>query len=136
MVGLGPATLARRGVTMDIEQLLGDAEASGDPTRRLIVRFLRERLTAPAAGAEVVSDAEPRLRAALRSARRRNARLAAACGACPCWGERPACPRCAGQGLPGALAPDPQAFLEYIAPVLRAIGLIQATKEGNHDDPK
>lgn len=119
---------------MDLEQILNAAEASGDPAKAMIARYLRERVATRPPDAENVPVDERRLRDALRRAKRRNTRLAAACGACPCWGERPDCPDCAGRGVPGSHAPDEQAFLTYIAPVLRAIGLIQTTKEGSHDD--
>jgi hypothetical protein len=50
----------------------------------------------------------------------RNALLAAALGACDCWGEQPDCPLCQGLGAPGWSRPDRVLFAQYIAPALRA----------------
>jgi hypothetical protein len=51
---------------------------------------------------------------------RRNERLALALGACRCWGRSPACRRCGGQGRPGSLDVDPDAFAEVVLPLLQA----------------
>lgn len=48
--------------------------------------------------------------------------LAAAVGACPyCWGEDAMCSCCCGQGGPGYLLPDRDAFNGYIMPAVRSI---------------
>jgi hypothetical protein len=47
--------------------------------------------------------------------------LAAALGACDCWGEDPACPVCSGAGLAGWRPPDPAAFDVFVAPALEAM---------------
>jgi hypothetical protein len=54
---------------------------------------------------------------AYESARERNAELAAACGACVCFGQ-PDCPDCRGEGKPGWQVPDASLFRQYVAPVL------------------
>jgi hypothetical protein len=48
----------------------------------------------------------------------RNAELAAALGACRCWGERPACPTCGGYGEPGWVRPDRALFAYYALPAV------------------
>jgi hypothetical protein len=54
---------------------------------------------------------------AYESALERNAELAAACGACVCFGQ-PHCPDCGGEGKPGWQVPDASLFRQYVAPVL------------------
>ena len=45
--------------------------------------------------------------------------LADALGACDlCWGEDDQCRRCRGKGSPGARKPSPEAFAEYVMPVI------------------
>jgi hypothetical protein len=61
-----------------------------------------------------------RLERACRLLSRRNERLARALGACRCWGLRADCPRCQGEGRPGALEVDAEAFAEVVLPLLRA----------------
>jgi hypothetical protein len=81
---------------------------------------LAQRLTAPVPGGEpnVVRGFESAAHDVLVD---RNLLLAAALGACGCWGEQPACPDCGGQGAAGWMSPDPDLYTEYVAPaVLRA----------------
>lgn len=48
--------------------------------------------------------------------------LAAALGACECWGEEPSCDDCRGSGSPGWLPPDPELFDELVRPADPASG--------------
>jgi hypothetical protein len=48
----------------------------------------------------------------------RNSMVAAALGACVCWGDRPNCPLCNGVGSPGWLPPDENLFGIYVRPVV------------------
>lgn len=57
--------------------------------------------------------------------------LAEALGACYCWGEDPKCRGCRGRGHPGALAPEPDKFDEYVLPMLMTIGLV-STEDADH----
>jgi hypothetical protein len=79
---------------------------------------LAERLgTAPPGdGPTVVPSYEAAAHAALVD---RNLLLAAALGACDCWGEIVGCPRCSGQGVAGWMPPDPELYGEYVAPAVR-----------------
>lgn len=45
--------------------------------------------------------------------------LAAALGACECWGDDPACAVCGGAGSPAWLEPDEELFREYVLPAVR-----------------
>ncbi len=45
--------------------------------------------------------------------------LAAALGACVCWGEDAGCPECGGKGSAGWVPPDPELFAEYVVPAVR-----------------
>jgi hypothetical protein len=49
----------------------------------------------------------------------RNTMLAAALGACECWGEDPGCPVCAGDGGAGWALPDPALYAAYVRPARR-----------------
>jgi hypothetical protein len=57
----------------------------------------------------------------------RDAALAAALGACDCWGEDADCPICRGLGAPGWELPDRRLFATYVRPALRAL-----TRDGAH----
>lgn len=50
-----------------------------------------------------------------------NVELAAAVGACTCWGKEIGCDLCHGCGAPGWEQPDQDLFLKLIAPALRRI---------------
>ena len=71
----------------------------------------------------------------------RNSTLAAALGACDCWGGRPDCPICAGIGAPGWALPDEQLFAAYVLPAVRALapaGAPHSTQadNGNGNEPR
>jgi hypothetical protein len=51
----------------------------------------------------------------------RNSVLAAALGACDCWGQDVTCPFCDGVGGPGWAPPDQRLFASYIRPALAAV---------------
>ena len=51
----------------------------------------------------------------------RNSRLAAALGACDCWGQDVTCPFCDGIGGPGWTLPDERLFGTYVRPALSAV---------------
>jgi hypothetical protein len=50
----------------------------------------------------------------------RNGVLAAALGACDCWGQHVDCSVCGGIGGPGWIRPDERLFASYVRPALRA----------------
>src|SRR5207244_4123121 len=53
-------------------------------------------------------------------ARRLNAQLADALGACRCWGRRRDCPECGGEGRAGFHPIDRGAFAAFVAPAVVA----------------
>jgi len=71
--------------------------------------------------------------------------LAAALGACQCWGHNAACPSCNGAGVAGWTVPDQQLFVHYVGPAVAAarsagVGLttdispsIQSGETNSHD---
>jgi hypothetical protein len=79
---------------------------------------LAQRLgTDPAVGAPtVVPSFEADAHKALVD---RNMLLAAALGACECWGEEDGCPVCTGLGRAGWMPPDPELYSQYVTPAVR-----------------
>jgi hypothetical protein len=61
-----------------------------------------------------------------------NALLAAALGACECWGLREACHMCQGRGSAGWAQPDTELFEEFVRP---AISRLSATPARGHHGP-
>jgi hypothetical protein len=45
--------------------------------------------------------------------------LAAALGACECWGHDPDCADCAGAGFAGWVDPDARLYQEYVTPAIK-----------------
>jgi len=58
-----------------------------------------------------------------------NMLLAAALGACECWGLRADCRMCRGQGSAGWTHPDPELFDDFVGP---AIAKMSRTSAGGH----
>ena len=53
--------------------------------------------------------------------RERNSALAAALGACDCWGLNLDCEICCGEGKSGWAVPDKELFSLFVAPVLNTV---------------
>ena len=107
----------------DIESLL--ARALPDPTGfgRKLVDQLMDRML----GGSAVEGVDADRHQALVD---RNLLVAAALGACECWGNDLECPLCCGVGTPGWRPPDPQLYEDYVTPaVARRPGT-----EGTNDD--
>ena len=51
----------------------------------------------------------------------RNGALAAALGACDCWGEQADCAVCQGAGMPGWALPERRLFLKFVSPALKTV---------------
>jgi hypothetical protein len=116
---------------------MGDPSLSGMTQDELLARIYSDRpdlrvlLSAlrptPATASQREQDAGradarlDRMKAAYGRLYDRASELADALGACVrCWGEDPACPRCAGVGSPGTFVPDQTAFRRYVLPALAA----------------
>jgi hypothetical protein len=133
------------GGQLNPHELLLSQFGDGDPTTALLTRLLasREETTAdehngddadelpepptpPPAVARERRRAFERLRrtvatlyAELEALRARNDELAAAVGACYCWGDDIDCPDCGGTGKPGSAPPEQALFEQYIRPACR-----------------
>jgi hypothetical protein len=95
-----------------------------------VIGELAERLATPAGGAAslIVDGSLSADQVALAD---RDVLLAAALGACECWGEEPACPSCSGDGGVGWVPPDPALYDEYVKPaVLRASSVAEQETTG------
>jgi hypothetical protein len=56
--------------------------------------------------------------------------LAAALGACECWGLRPGCPQCQGHGSAGWIEPDAELFEEFVKPAIERMPGVPAAGNG------
>lgn len=108
-----------RSELQDVEALL--ARILPDPSAYLdrLLSELVERLgvaphPAPGVGGTDEADADRRLVD-------HNLLLAAALGACDCWGADPACPVCEGDGAAGWTEPDRDLFTELVAPAVARV---------------
>jgi hypothetical protein len=60
----------------------------------------------------------------------RNSILAAALGACDCWGQDLDCPACGGMGGPGWVLPDERFFASYVHPAVTAAKTFEGSPAG------
>lgn len=74
-----------------------------------------------ALGGSPVFDIATQLATHYATLSHRDSAIAAALGACRCWGEQPDCEHCGGEGAPGWMLPDPDAFREYVQPAIDAV---------------
>lgn len=77
-----------------------------------------------------------RQRKAFEHLREMNRQLAAACGACVCWGRFASCPRCGGLGAAGTADVDPAMFRKHIEPALLRMGLLRSDDRAQQREPK
>lgn len=120
----------------DLERLL--AQVLPDPAgfgRRVVEQLMGRLSTDPPNGPPIT---EPGPHEAMQD---RVVLLAAALGACDCWGHDAGCPSCSGRGSPGWVAPDPQLYQEFVAPAAAAMTVAaastqrpEAPAEGNFRD--
>jgi hypothetical protein len=61
-----------------------------------------------------------------------NLLLAAALGACDCWGLRADCVQCQGHGSAGWTEPDPDLFEEFVQPAVAKLSRISADGHRQH----
>jgi len=61
----------------------------------------------------------------------RDTLLAAAVGACDCWGEDLNCPICSGEGAPGWAQPNAHLYAEYVAPAVLRYGARAPEPDGH-----
>lgn len=134
LLALDALSVADRVLGQVLDQLGRQAQTNGLgrlPPEELVARALVNWMTPLLATPEPIAAAAGALRpVALRTidepataghAADRNAEMAAALGACECWGEVDTCAVCAGDGAPGWLAPDRQLFVYYAQPAMRRL---------------
>ena len=104
-----PAGFADRVIGQLMDRLASDGSASPLPVLRPVPASTPETgqptSGQPAQPGELLAD--------------RNADLAAALGACLCWGEDPACRTCQGDGIPAWTDPDDELYRDYVLPAMR-----------------
>jgi hypothetical protein len=61
---------------------------------------------------------------------KKNHVLAAALGACDCWGEIANCPSCHEWGKPGWRLPNKRLFAYFVRPAIKAVNWLRASKIG------
>jgi len=61
--------------------------------------------------------------------------LAAALGACECWGLEADCDLCQGQGSAGWTQPDPELFEEFVRPATERLTATPPRRRKRHDRP-
>jgi hypothetical protein len=114
-----------------------------DPRTSMILNALQQAMQGNTADNELVT-LRARVESLTRAAetmRERLTCLAAALGACPrCLGDNANCRTCDGDGIPGALRPDKQAFERYVLPAVRrqrtAANKIQQPVHANAQEPE
>jgi hypothetical protein len=126
-----PIALVERVCRQILEQLTHEqaSASNGDaPAEELITAALATRLAEMIVGDGSVGEenigAQTYLGEALFSHEEvveRVSELAAALGACECWGEYVDCPTCAGAGGPGWTYPDKRLFARYVHPAVSTL---------------
>ena len=122
-IGLDPLALVGRVIGQVVEQLGPVDEAadtSGLAPDELIATAVGNRLAQMLGGGAHENADEAGWLAHYEELRRRDSELAAALGACDCWGADSACPACRGAGTAGWVTPDEQLFATYVQPALVA----------------
>src|SRR6476660_2213355 len=97
-----------------LERVLPDPRGFAERVFEQIVARLTMQV--PDASAAIVDSYDA---AAYQALVDRNMILAAAVGACDCWGYESGCPLCAGAGSAGWTLPDAGLFGEFIAPAVQ-----------------
>jgi hypothetical protein len=127
---IDPLALVERILQQALDQLTrqdGLAAGEGQPPQELVATALGNRL------AQLISSGNPSTDAlpskwqhadeviAYENLVDRNSVLAAAVGACDCWGEQIDCRLCGGYGVPGWVLPDKELFARYVYPAVSAV---------------
>lgn len=125
-VASDPLALVERAIERVVSRLIpADALAeSGDmPADELLATALGDRLAQMIADEDeqLEPEAAPESLTHFQQLLDRNTTVAAALGACDCWGRHPDCPFCAGAGKPGWALPDERLFAAYVQPAVDAL---------------
>jgi hypothetical protein len=125
-----PLALCAQVLQQFLSQLAEEYTPRGDdvPVEETIAVALGNRLArmvvgqyGPTAARWLATEDEPASRSAYDELLETNTALAAALGACDCWGEHDDCPTCRGHGAPGWIRPDRELFVSYVHPALSAL---------------
>ena len=111
-------------VTALLERVLPDPAGFAE---RLVEQFITRWAGGDPAATHVVVEGKVQTRddAFGTSAADTTLVLAAALGACDCWGMRSDCPVCAGEGTSGWTEPDVELFQEFVGPALARLSADQ-----------
>ena len=125
-----------------IQQVLDQAApGEGARTPGADVLATPHDITAPTEGDDglappVIGLDQGRLLQTYEGLAHQNSTLAAALGACDCWGEIAECPICNGVGVSGWVVPDARLFAAYVNPAMRAVRHVNRSKKRRHANPK
>jgi hypothetical protein len=132
LVVADPAGLVDRVVARAAGQLAPDgvvADGGDEPSADVIASALGDRLARMIAGDDDRAQArDSGWLAHYQELLDRNSALAAALGACDCWGQDRGCPVCGGAGTPGWALPDERLFAAYVQPAVSAGAPPRATR--------
>ena len=121
-----PLSLLENVLQHALQQLGLDTAGSGDRNPsfdELLAIGLGGRLARMIAGSQSATlSSEPTSDVArYQEPLNRNSEVAAALGACDCWGQNIFCSICDGHGRPGWATPDGELFDVYVGPALIAV---------------
>ena len=80
--------------------------------------------------ADTERDLDPDFVANYEELAERNSALAAALGACDCWGEQDFCDVCHGNGRPGWMLPDRRLFSYFVRPAINVLSRLRVPIHG------
>lgn len=126
-----PLALVERVIEQALSQLVPAemlVEADEGSADDVLAAALGNRLARMIAGDDEPAEAQARERedppewvAHYHELLDRSSTIAAALGACDCWGSRRDCAICAGAGAPGWALPDERLFASYVLPAVSAL---------------
>lgn len=97
-----------------LDRVLPDPKGFADRVFQQMV----ERLSSDVPGGETLGAVASHVQTDHDALADRNVLLAAAVGACDCWGQEPDCPFCSGEGSAGWTVPDSRLYAEYVEPAV------------------
>jgi hypothetical protein len=116
-----PAGLIDRVLARAAGQLAHDAvnaDGSDEPPADVIASALGDWLARTITSGDGGQETDSEWLSHYQELLDRNSALAAALGACDCWGQDRGCPVCNGVGIPGWLLPDEGLFAAYVQPAV------------------
>lgn len=114
----------------DLEALLERVLPDPRGFAERVVEQVMQRMTAQPHEPTIVTGVDGAAHQALLD---RNLLLAAAVGACDCWGYDPVCAMCDGTGSPGWARPDAELYRELVEPAVRRMAAGVSETAAPHD---